>query len=112
MRYTSIVRIYTSGKMVVQMSVDEGHSTNSSATEVATLSGGCFWCLEAVFNELRGVEKVESGYSGGRDPNPTYYQVCTGTTGHAEVLQLTFDPTLIAFRDILEVSSRSMIPRP
>ncbi len=85
------------------MSVDEGHSKNASGTEVATLAGGCFWCLEAVFDELRGVEKVESGYSGGQDPNPTYYQVCTGTTGHAEVVQLTFDPAVISFRDILEV---------
>ena len=85
------------------MPVDEDQSKNSSPTEVATLAGGCFWCLEAVFEELRGVEKIESGYSGGHDPNPTYYQVCTGTTGHAEVVQLTFDPTVISFRDILEV---------
>jgi peptide-methionine (S)-S-oxide reductase len=85
------------------MPPDEGRSKNLSGTEVATLAGGCFWCLEAVFEELRGVEKVESGYSGGQDPNPTYYQVYTGATGHAEVVQLTFDPTDISFRDILEV---------
>jgi peptide-methionine (S)-S-oxide reductase len=85
------------------MPPDEGRSKNLSGTEVATLAGGCFWCLEAVFEELRGVQKVESGYSGGQDPNPTYYQVCTGATGHAEVVQLTFDPTDISFRDILEV---------
>ena len=85
------------------MPVDEDQSKNSTHTEVATLAGGCFWCLEAVFEELRGVEKVESGYSGGYDPDPTYYQVCTGTTGHAEVIQLTYDPTVISFREILEV---------
>ncbi len=71
--------------------------------EVATLGGGCFWCTEAVFNDLRGVEKVESGYSGGTVANPTYRQVCTGTTGHAEVVQVTFDPKVISFKDILEV---------
>jgi peptide-methionine (S)-S-oxide reductase len=71
--------------------------------EVATLGGGCFWCLEAVYEQLQGVEKVESGYSGGRIPNPTYEQVSTGTTGHAEVVQLTFDPHTITFEEILEV---------
>jgi peptide-methionine (S)-S-oxide reductase len=70
---------------------------------VATLAGGCFWCLEAVFDELRGVEKVESGYSGGHVPNPSYERVCTGTTGHAEVVQITFDPALVSFRELLEV---------
>ena len=71
--------------------------------EVATLAGGCFWCLEAVFDELKGVAEVESGYAGGHVPNPTYRQVCAGTTGHAEVVQLTFDPQQISFRQILEV---------
>lgn len=71
--------------------------------EVATLAGGCFWCLEAVFAELRGVEKVESGYAGGMVPSPTYRQVCTGTTGHAEVVQVTFDPQAITFQDLLDV---------
>ncbi len=71
--------------------------------EVATLGGGCFWCTEAVFTELRGVEKVESGYSGGTVPNPTYKQVCSGTTGHAEVVQITFDPNLISYADLLRV---------
>jgi len=75
----------------------------SSRRETATLAGGCFWCLEAVFLDLRGVESVRSGYSGGRRPNPTYEQVCTGTTGHAEVVQVVFDPQVIAFRDLLEV---------
>ena len=71
--------------------------------QVATLGGGCFWCLEAVFDELQGVEQVVSGYAGGHVPNPTYQQVCTGTTGHAEVVQITFDPQVISFRDLLQV---------
>jgi peptide-methionine (S)-S-oxide reductase len=71
--------------------------------EVATIAGGCFWCLEAVFDELRGVEEVESGYAGGHVVNPTYRQVCSGDTGHAEVVQLTFDPRQISFKEILEV---------
>jgi peptide-methionine (S)-S-oxide reductase len=71
--------------------------------EIATLAGGCFWCLEAVFDDLIGVEDVVSGYSGGKFPNPTYKQVCTGATGHAEVVQVTFDPARISYRDILEV---------
>ena len=71
--------------------------------EMATLGGGCFWCLEAVYNELRGVERVISGYAGGQVPNPTYEQVCSGRTGHAEVVQVTFDPEIISYREILEV---------
>ena len=78
-------------------------NNGSSRTEVATLGGGCFWCLEAVYQELRGVEKVESGYSGGDVPNPTYRQVCSETTGHAEVVQVTFDPDEVSYGDILEV---------
>jgi peptide-methionine (S)-S-oxide reductase len=72
-------------------------------TEVATLGGGCFWCLEAVFELVRGVTAVKSGYTGGRRPNPTYEQVCTGTTGHAEVVQVTFDSAVITYREILEI---------
>ena len=75
----------------------------SADREVATLGGGCFWCLEAVYDDLRGVEDVVSGYSGGRVPNPSYQAVCTGTTGHAEVVQLAFDPQAISFQEILEV---------
>ncbi|HEV2131172.1 MAG TPA: peptide-methionine (S)-S-oxide reductase, partial [Longimicrobiaceae bacterium] len=71
--------------------------------EVATLGGGCFWCLEAVFDDLRGVEQVESGYAGGQVRNPTYHQVCAGTTGHAEVVQVTFDPREISYRELLEI---------
>jgi peptide-methionine (S)-S-oxide reductase len=83
------------------MTID--NMANGSAREVATLGGGCFWCLEAVYQELRGVEKVESGYSGGDVPNPTYRQVCSETTGHAEVVQVTFDPDEVSYKDILEV---------
>ena len=71
--------------------------------EVATLGGGCFWCTEAVFDDLKGVESVESGYSGGMIANPTYAQVCSGTTGHAEVIQITFDPQVVSFKQILEI---------
>jgi peptide-methionine (S)-S-oxide reductase len=71
--------------------------------ETATLGGGCFWCLEAVFDEMEGVLSVESGYMGGRLPEPTYHDVCTGRTGHAEVVQLTFDPDVTTYRDILQV---------
>ena len=72
-------------------------------TQLATLAGGCFWCIEAVFDDLNGVLSVESGYSGGAAPNPTYKQVCTGTTGHAEVAQIAFDPNVISYRDLLRV---------
>ena len=71
--------------------------------EVATLAGGCFWCLEAAFQQLKGVEQVDSGYAGGHVPNPSYEQVCTGTTGHAEVVQITFDPTIVPFGDLLHI---------
>jgi peptide-methionine (S)-S-oxide reductase len=70
---------------------------------IATLGGGCFWCLEAVFEEVRGVQSVVSGYAGGRQPNPSYEQVCSGATGHAEVVQVTFDPAVISFRELLEI---------
>lgn len=71
--------------------------------ELATLAGGCFWCLEAVYLDLRGVEKVVSGYAGGHVPNPTYREVCSGLTGHAEVVQITFDPAVVSYRDLLRV---------
>jgi peptide-methionine (S)-S-oxide reductase len=71
--------------------------------ETATLGGGCFWCLEAIFLDLRGIASVRSGYSGGTVANPSYQAVCTGTTGHAEVVQLEFEPSEISFREILEV---------
>ena len=72
-------------------------------SEGATLAGGCFWCLEAAFNELKSVERVQSGYAGGTVPHPTYEQVCTGRTGHAEAVQITFDPAAISYADLLDV---------
>ena len=77
--------------------------TMSQDREAATLAGGCFWCLEAVFELLDGVEKVESGYIGGDTLNPSYEQICSGTTGHAEAVRITFDPAVISFRELLEV---------
>ena len=76
---------------------------SSSQTELTTLAGGCFWCLEAVFTQLKGVKSVLSGYAGGNVPNPSYEQVCAGTTGHAEAVQITFDPQVISYRDLLQV---------
>ncbi len=74
-----------------------------SATETATLGGGCFWCLEAIFERLEGVRAVDSGYAGGAREHPTYEQVCSGATGHAEVVRLTFDPAVISYGELLEV---------
>ena len=74
-----------------------------SQMEIATLAGGCFWCLEAVYLDMEGVTKVESGYMGGHVENPSYEQVCSGRTGHAEVTQITFDPSVTTFRELLEV---------
>lgn len=77
--------------------------SETTKTELATLGGGCFWCLEAAFELLRGVQKVVSGYTGGTMPKPNYESVCTGRTGHAEVIQITYDPALITFDDLLDV---------
>ena len=77
--------------------------TAESTSTTAVLGGGCFWCLDAVFRELEGVRSVESGYAGGRPANPSYEDVCGGDTGHAEVVRVTFDPTVLAFRDLLRV---------
>lgn len=74
---------------------------NETALETATLAGGCFWCLEAIFEQMRGVEIIDSGYSGGHLDKPTYQEVCEGTTGHAEAIQVHFDPLLVSFRDLL-----------
>jgi peptide-methionine (S)-S-oxide reductase len=76
---------------------------SAGGREVVTVGGGCFWCVEAIFDELKGVEKVESGYSGGRVANPSYEQVCTGKTGHAEAVQITFDPKVISLKELLEI---------
>jgi peptide-methionine (S)-S-oxide reductase len=89
--------------MMQMTAANDKRSEDVTRKEVATLGGGCFWCLEAVFEELRGVEEIVSGYSGGTVPDPTYEQVCTGTIDHAEVVQVTFDPEAVSFREILEV---------
>ena len=78
-------------------------SSSVGPIEIATLGGGCFWCIEPIYQDLKGVLKVESGYTGGAADNPTYRQICTGTTGHAEVIQVTFDPLLISYKQILEI---------
>jgi peptide-methionine (S)-S-oxide reductase len=88
---------------VIGLQDTPGEVVMPASKELATLGGGCFWCLEAVFEQLRGVEKVESGYCGGNTVNPTYAQVCTGATGHAEVVQVTFDPSVVSFAEILDV---------
>jgi peptide-methionine (S)-S-oxide reductase len=75
----------------------------SERQEIATLAGGCFWCIEAVFELVRGVDKLVSGYAGGSTANPTYYDVCTGRTGHAEVVQITFDPDVVTYREIVDL---------
>ncbi|MCE9561363.1 MAG: peptide-methionine (S)-S-oxide reductase MsrA [Planctomycetes bacterium] len=85
-------------------------ATPASGSELATFGSGCFWCTEAVFQQLKGVKKVVSGYSGGAVKNPTYEQVCTATTGHAEVIQVTFDPAVISYPELLEVFWRSHDP--
>jgi peptide-methionine (S)-S-oxide reductase len=85
------------------MMTSEHMDDHPSSFEVATLGGGCFWCTEAVFTELKGVEKVESGYSGGKIPEPSYEQVCSGDTEHAEVVQVTYDPKVISYDDLLRI---------
>ncbi len=86
------------------MSAQEHASKDvGTGTEIATLAGGCFWCLEAVYDDMKGVVSVESGYMGGADPNPTYEQVCSGRSGHAEVVQVRFDPAVTSFRELLQV---------
>jgi peptide-methionine (S)-S-oxide reductase len=85
------------------MDQERSRKVTPKRVEVATLGGGCFWCAEAVFGQLRGVEKVEPGYSGGKVENPTYEQVSTGTTGHAEVVQITFDPDVISYKEIIRI---------
>ena len=82
----------------------------SDHLETATLGGGCFWCVEAIYQDVQGVHSVLSGYAGGKVNNPTYQQVCTGTTGHAEVVQITFDPQIISYEDILYIFWRTHDP--
>lgn len=93
----------TSGRQGHPVSSRSDSGPDETGPARATLGGGCFWCLEAVFEQLEGVERVVSGYSGGEVPNPSYKQVCRGNTGHAEVVQVTFDPDVITYRQLLEV---------
>ena len=85
------------------MASEMRHDDSAGGLQIATLGGGCFWCMEPIFASLRGVVAVSPGYAGGRVANPTYQQVCTGTTGHAEVAQVVFDPAEITYRDLLHI---------
>lgn len=96
----TINNLNTFAELNVKLNED---TMNTNKYEIATLGEGCFWCSEAVFQRIKGVIKVESGYSGGTVPNPTYEAVCTGKTGHAEVVQITFDPLIILFAELLEI---------
>jgi peptide-methionine (S)-S-oxide reductase len=93
----------TLGLLTSNVSAQSTPAMNTNSTELATLGGGCFWCMEAVFERLPGVRSVTSGFAGGRTANPTYEQVCAGTTGHAEVTQIEFDPSKISYAKLLEV---------
>jgi peptide-methionine (S)-S-oxide reductase len=95
--------VSSSGKMVEQSSKKEKPNSMTGSLHTATFGAGCFWCVEAVFQNLKGIHSVISGYSGGTVPNPTYKQVCDGTTGHAEAVQVTYDPKEISYDEILEV---------
>ncbi len=90
-------------KKPIKMNVEQGK-------EIATFAGGCFWCTEAVFLEIKGVEKVVSGYTGGTVKNPTYKEICTGTTGHAEAIQITYNPKIVPYKDLLEIFFSSHNP--
>ncbi len=94
----SIVTIF-----LMLIGYQESYSQKRKNMEIATFGSGCFWCTEAIFHRLKGVEKVVSGYSGGKIKNPNYQQVCTGETGHAEVIQITYNPEIISYKELLEV---------
>lgn len=100
---TSCTSQKSSGKAEEKAPPEDQIVDQNMDKETATFGAGCFWCVEAVFQELKGVIKVESGYMGGTTPNPTYREVCTGTTGHAEVTRITFDPSVISYEELLEV---------
>ena len=107
--FTLIFLMQCSDNSAKELTVEEGNTKEktqkmtSQKLDTTTLGAGCFWCVEAIFEQLKGVEKVESGYSGGNVKNPGYKEVCTGRTGHAEVCQITYDPNVITFQEILEV---------
>jgi peptide-methionine (S)-S-oxide reductase len=90
-------------ELALEVAIMDSQQASSKERDVATLGGGCFWCTEAIFDQLKGVGKVESGYSGGKVPNPSYEDVCTGSTGHAESIQITFNPKQISFKEILQI---------
>ena len=92
-----------SSELISSKSIYRNMEMKNNTSKIAVFAGGCFWCTEAMFSQLKGVEKVISGFSGGTVPNPTYEQVCTGTTGHAECTQITYDPEQITFAELLEV---------
>src|SRR5690242_8590372 len=98
----AILGILLMGALPMQAQVTNTVMTTTTKTELATLGGGCFWCTEAVFQKLPGVKSVASGYAGGHTPNPTYEDVCSGETGHAEVIQVTFDPQVVSYEKILD----------
>lgn len=111
MYYLYILFIVISGIVTAQNNAAaKGNKRMEQKLEVATLGAGCFWCVEAIYQRLEGVEKVESGYSGGTVKNPTYEQVCTGRTGHAEVIQVTFDPAKLSYKELLEVFFKTHDP--
>ena len=98
-----VVPIGSNGVAATNQRRDGKIMSATAGKEIATLAGGCFWCLEAVYDEVKGVGSVESGYMGGRKPNPSYEEVCSGETGHAEVVQITFDPQVVSYKELLEV---------
>lgn len=99
----SIMACKQAGSGTTQFNNLTDETMNGNNFEIATLGAGCFWCVEAIFQQVEGVKKVASGYSGGQRENPTYEQVCSGATGHAEVIQVTFDPSIVSYQEILEV---------
>jgi peptide-methionine (S)-S-oxide reductase len=107
--FQSFIQCTTKGNET-KYKLEEDKMIDSNKYKVATLGGGCFWCTEAVFERLKGVIKVESGYSGGSVPNPTYEAVCTGNTGHAEVIQVVYDPSIISFAELLNVFFKTHDP--
>jgi peptide-methionine (S)-S-oxide reductase len=103
MKKSILFLIFVIGFTVYSLTNKKVEMNNQDNTEYATFGGGCFWCTEAVFSELKGVKSVESGYAGGHTKNPTYKDICTGTTGHAEVIHITFNPKVIKYEELLDV---------
>ncbi len=110
MRMILMIGLVLTGMLSAQTGVPAKGKTMESNKETATLGAGCFWCVEAIYERLEGVESVASGYTGGTVKNPTYEQVCTGRTGHAEVIQVTFDPKKISYKELLEVFFKTHDP--